>query len=90
MAEMEDKLVEAEGVTPWQTAEVPVPPMDGGNASDESVLLYYRNPVDVVRKLFGREELRVVLRPQKLSDGASRIYNEAWTGQRWARYQVRG
>jgi hypothetical protein len=65
-----------------------------GRPAAESVELWFRDPIECVRSLIGNPAFREHLSyaPQKVftsKSGATRIYDEAWTGEWWWSIQVR-
>ena len=66
---------------------------DEGKRRTEDIELWRRDPVDLIRELLGNPIFRDSLRyaPEQLfadEDGASRIYDETWTGDWWWELQV--
>ncbi|KAJ7193265.1 hypothetical protein GGX14DRAFT_593074 [Mycena pura] len=65
---------------------------DDGKEIEETLELWYRDPVDCIRELMGNPVFRDVMRyePQQLfedSEGKSQVINEMWTAAWWWKLQ---
>jgi hypothetical protein len=87
--EKADELVKHENIVPWQQGSITISGSTNENLNGLTVTFLYRDVLQVIKNLFAREDLDIVLRPKQELDGDGlRIFNEPWTGDRWARYQV--
>lgn len=84
-----DELAVIEHIVPWQQHSIVITGSEIERLNGETVPFFYRDTLEVVRTLFSRGDLDICLRPKREYDeGRSRVYNEAWTGERWWELQV--
>lgn len=77
--------------TDWEEAEIVVQGPSGRSWANKTVTFHHRPILEVLRQLFGRPDLDVQLSAKHEFDhSGQRIYNEAWSGNRWIRIQVGG
>jgi hypothetical protein len=89
MLQTVDDLVLGEGIVPWVEGRITLTGSGSQSWQGLTVTFLYRNVLHVIKSLFARADLDIVLRPKSEVDSAGlRSFNEPWTGYRWARYQV--
>lgn len=82
-------MVEHESNSPWKVGSVPLRWPEKPNWDGEKVHFAYRDVIGVVKNILGRKDLQIVLKPKLVKDSdGDRIYDEPWTGERWAQMQV--
>lgn len=87
-----DALANEQGAAAWTETPIAVEGPKGSTYGGKTALVTHRPLVDVVKGLFQRDDLDIRLRAKKAFNDMNppeRLYNEAWTGDRWSRIQVR-
>jgi len=86
-----DSMADDENIGVWQEAEIDVS-LPGEETWQKDRTLRWTDPLEVVKRLFGRQDVHVQLVPvkeiEKLGEEEHRVYTEAWTGDRWDEMQV--
>ncbi|KAI8917615.1 hypothetical protein DFJ77DRAFT_439105 [Powellomyces hirtus] len=74
--------------TDWRQTQQEVPGPSNCSWANKTTTMHHRSALAILRQLFACNNLTMQLTPKQEYDmNGNRIYNEAWTGDRWARIQ---
>jgi hypothetical protein len=89
IANITRKMIASEAIVSWETAAVAIKWPENDEWNGYIVEFAYRNVRKLIESLLSRNNLGIVLKPHVTRDvDGNKLYNEAWTGERWTRMQV--